>query len=76
MISESWNLVGESPSTQIKNVTLRKTKLNNEKIYVLQIWASLCYTLGQLFFNYKLRQTLLQIGEALLSQIGACVVTN
>ena len=43
-------------------------------MFVLQIGASLCYKLGQLFFYYKLGQLLLQIGAASLLQFVASVV--
>ena len=64
----------------VTKVIVRKTELNNENIYVLQIGAALFY--------YKLRQVLLQIGAAItnygkrydkirqLLQIGVKYVTN
>ena len=39
-------------------------------------WGKLVLQIGAALFYYKLGQTLLQIGAALLLQIGASVVTN
>ena len=39
-------------------------------------WGKLVLQTGEALFCYKLGQTLLQIGAALLLQIGASVVTN
>ena len=49
----------------MKKVTVRITELNNKNIYALQTGAALFY--------YTLGQTLLQIGEALLLELGASV---
>ena len=50
MIDESRDLVGEILSPRITKVIVRATEVNNKNIYVLQIAASLCYKLGQLYF--------------------------
>ena len=39
-------------------------------------WGMLVLQIGAALFYYKLGQTLLEIGEASLLQIGAGVVTN
>ena len=43
---------------------VRATELNNKNIHVLQIRASLCYKLGQLY-NYEFGQVLLEIGAVI-----------
>ena len=68
MINESRDLVGEIPLPQITNVIARATELNSKNIYVLQIGASLCYKLGQLF--------LLQIRETVVINWGSLIITN
>ena len=39
-------------------------------------WGKLVLQVGAVLFNYKLGQTLLQIGAVLLLQIGASIITN
>ena len=50
MINWSRDSVCEIPSSYITKVIARATELNDKKIYVLQIGASLCYKLGQFCF--------------------------
>ena len=68
MINESRDLVGEILSPQITNVIARAAELNSKNIYVLQIWASLCYKLRQLF--------LLQIRENVVINWDSFIITN
>ena len=68
MINESRDSMDQTPSPYIIKVIVRATELYDKNIHVLQIGANLLY--------YKLGQTLLQISEASLIQIGASVVTN
>ena len=55
---------------------LRVTELNNKNIYICDKLRQTCATNWGSLFYYKLGQTLLQIREASLLQIGANVVTN
>ena len=68
MINESRDLVGEILSPQITNVIASATEVNSKNIYVLKIWANLCYKLGQLF--------LLQIREKVVINWGSFIITN
>ena len=47
------------------------------QIYIcITNWGKLALQIGTALFDYKLGQTLLQIGAASLLQIGASLVTN
>ena len=57
-------------------VIVRTTELNNRNIYVIANWGKLVLLIGVALFYYKFGQTLLQIGAALLLQIGKSTIAN
>ena len=65
----------EIPSLLIAKVIVKTTERNKE-IYMYCKFGQACVTNWASFVLLQIRQTLLQVGTASLSQIGASVVTN
>ena len=54
----------------------KSSRTQYQKYMCITNWGKLALQIGEALFCYKLGQTLLQIGAALLLQIGASVVRN